>query len=179
MVDDHLSHNKGQKIEYTKYMNKIIVLVLVFFISTNVFAAGGDGGGSSKASMYDEGLKLVKRAGKLEKKDKSDKAKKLYSQAFKKFEKALSKDKKNPDIFNYLGYTSRKSGNFTEAEEYYLSGLNINPKHNGINEYLGELYVQTNRIDKANERLAVLKNCNCEEYQDLELIIKTKGTKIY
>ena len=92
---------------------------------------------------------------------------------------AYSKDKKNPDILNYLGFTSRKSGNFTEAEDYYLKGLSINPKHNGINEYLGELYVQTNRIDKANERLEVLKTCNCKEYQELELIIKTRGTKIY
>ena len=80
---------------------------------------------------------------------------------------------------NYLGYTSRKSGNFSAAEDYYLKGLSINPKHNGINEYLGELYVQTNRIDKANERLEILKNCNCDEYKELELIIKTRGTKIY
>ena len=148
-------------------------------MSLNVFAAGSDGGEKSDASMYDEGVKLVKKAGKLEKKDKSDKAKKIYSEAFKKFEKAYSKDKRNPDILNYLGFTSRKSGNFTEAEDYYLKGLSINPKHNGINEYLGELYVQTNRIDKANERLAVLKNCDCKEYQDLELIIKTRGVKIY
>ena len=159
--------------------NIIIFLSLILLISGNVFAAGGDGGGSSETSMYDEGVKLVKRAGKLEKKDKSEKAKKLYSQAFNKFEKALSKDKKNPDIFNYLGYTSRKSGNFNEAEKYYLSGLNIDPKHKGINEYLGELYVQTNRIEKANSRLEVLKDCNCEEYKELELIIKTRGTKIY
>ena len=55
----------------------------------------------------------------------------------------------------------------------------IKPSHKGINEYLGELYVQTNQIDKANERLAVLKNCNCAEYQELELIIKNKGVKIY
>jgi hypothetical protein len=41
------------------------------------------------------------------------------------------------------------------------------------------LYVQTNRIDKANERLEVLKNCNCDEFNELELIIKTRGTKIY
>jgi hypothetical protein len=27
--------------------------------------------------------------------------------------------------------------------------------------------------------LAVLKNCNCDEYSELELIIKTRGTKIY
>ena len=160
-------------------MKKILVLFISAFLSVNVFAAGSDGGGSSETSMYDEGVKLVKRAGKLEKKDKADKAKKLYIQAFKKFEKAYSKDKKNPDVLNYLGFTSRKSGNFTEAEDYYLKGLSLNPKHNGINEYLGELYVQTNRIDKANERLEVLKTCNCKEYQELELIIKTRGTKIY
>ena len=169
-------------------MRKILVLFMSVFLRLNAFAAGGDGGGSSGSgggsshsndSMYDQGIKLVKRAGKLEKKDKADKAKKLYSQAFKKFEKAYSKDNKNPDVLNYLGFTSRKSGNFTEAENYYLMGLSLNTKHNGINEYLGELYVQTNRIDKANERLEVLKTCNCKEYQELELIIKTRGTKIY
>ena len=78
-----------------------------------------------------------------------------------------------------MGYTSRKIGNFTEAEKFYLTGLSIKPDHNGINEYLGELYVQTNRIDKANERLEVLKNCNCNEYKELELIIKNRGIKIY
>ena len=77
------------------------------------------------------------------------------------------------------GHAYMKVGNFEEAENYYLKGLDLDPKHNGINEYLGELYVQTNRIDKANERLAVLKNCNCDEYSELELIIKTRGTKIY
>ena len=160
-------------------MKKFLIIITTVLISGNVLAAGGDGGSSSQASMYDEGVKLVKRAGKLEKKDKVEKAKKLYSQAFKKFEKAYTKDKKNPDILNYLGYTSRTSGNFSEAEEFYLKGLKINPKHNGINEYLGELYVQTDRIAKAKERLEVLKNCNCDEYSELELIIKTRGTKIY
>ena len=78
-----------------------------------------------------------------------------------------------------MGYTSRKSGNFEQAERFYLQGLSLKPDHNGINEYLGELYVQTNRIDKAKERLEVLKSCNCDEYKELELIIKTRGTKIY
>ena len=143
-------------------------------------AAGSDSSSdSSKDSRYNDAVKLVKRAGKLEKKEKLDKAKKLYAQAFSKLEKAYKSDKKNPDILNYMGYTSRKVGNFSEAEKYYLKGLDINPKHNGINEYLGELYVQTNRIDKANERLEVLKNCNCNEYKELELIIKTRGSKVY
>ena len=170
-------------------MKKILILLFIFSLNNQVFAAGGDGGGSSgggseggdssSTSLYDQSVKLVKRAGKLEKKEKQDKATKLYTLAFKKLEKAYKTDKKNPDVLNYMGFTSRKTGNFKEAENYYLKGLDLDPKHNGINEYLGELYVQTNRIDKANERLAVLKNCDCEEYQDLELIIKTRGTKIY
>ena len=158
--------------------------VLVFLVLSfgSAFAAGGGGGGSDDSSsdaLYKSSVSLIKRAGKLEKKDNKAKAEKLYSQAFKKLSEALKKDKKNPDILNYMGFTSRKIGNFSEAEDYYLRGLAIDPKHNGINEYLGELYVQTNRIDKANERLEVLKSCNCEEYGELELIIKTRGSKVY
>ena len=73
----------------------------------------------------------------------------------------------------------KKTNSKYSNEKFYLKGLSIKPDHNGINEYLGELYVQTNRIDKANERLEVLKNCNCKEYGELELIIKTKGSKVY
>ena len=161
-------------------MKKILILLFALSLNNQVFAAGSDSSSdTSETSLYDQAVKLVKRAGKLEKKDKGERAKKLYSQAFKKLNTAYKSDKKNPDILNYMGFTSRKIGNFKEAENYYLKGLDLDPKHNGINEYLGELYVQTNRIDKANERLAVLKNCNCDEYQDLELIIKTRGTKIY
>ena len=161
-------------------MKKITILFITLFLSTHLMAAGSDSSGdSSKESLYDNAVKLVKRAGKLEKKDKSDKAKKLYAQAFKKLEKAYKIDKKNPDILNYMGFTTRKVGNFDQAEKFYLEGLKIKPNHNGINEYLGELYVQTNQINKANERLAVLKNCNCDEYNELQLIIKNKGVKIY
>ena len=157
--------------------------VLVFLVLSfgSAFAAGGGGGSddSSSDALYKSSVSLIQRAGKLEKKDNKAKAEKLYSQAFKKLSEALKKDKKNPDILNYMGFTSRKIGNFSEAEDYYLRGLAIDPKHNGINEYLGELYVQTDRIDKANERLEVLKSCNCEEYGELELIIKTRGSKVY
>ena len=162
-------------------MKKFKVLLISLFLSTSLMAAGSDSssGDSSKDSLYDDAIKLVKRAGKLEKREKPNKAKKIYSQAFSKLEKAYKSDKKNPDILNYMGYTTRKVGNFDQAEKFYLEGLKIKPNHNGINEYLGELYVQTNQINKANERLAVLKNCNCDEYNELQLIIKNKGVKIY
>ncbi len=161
-------------------MKKIFYILTFCLISQLTLAAGSDSSSDDTISNpYKDAKNLVKRAGKLEKKDKIKKAEKLYSQAFNKLEQALSSDKENPDILNYMGYTSRKVGNFDQAEKFYLKGLSIKPDHNGINEYLGELYVQTNRIDKAKERLEVLKNCNCEEFKDLELIIKTRGTKIY
>ena len=161
-------------------MKFLTILLTSLVLSSGLMAAGSDSSSDTpKESLYEDAVKLVKKAGKLEKKEKSDKAKKLYSQAFKKLEKAHKSDQKNPDILNYMGFTSRKVGNFDQAEKFYLKGLSIKPNHNGINEYLGELYVQTNRIDKANERLEVLKNCNCKEYGELELIIKTKGSKVY
>ncbi len=163
-------------------MKNLLIIVFTLLLSSSLMAAGSDsssGSSSDKESLYEDAVKLVKRAGKLEKKDKTDKAKKLYSQAFNKLEKAYKSDKKNPDILNYMGFTTRKTGNFEKAEKFYLEGLSLKPNHNGINEYLGELYVQTNRIDKANERLEVLKSCNCKEYGELELIIKTKGSKVY
>ncbi len=164
-------------------MKNLLVIVFTLLLSSSLMAAGSDssssGSSSDKESLYEDAVKLVKRAGKLEKKDKTDKAKKLYSQAFNKLEKAYKSDKKNPDILNYMGFTTRKTGNFEKAEKFYLEGLSLKPNHNGINEYLGELYVQTNRIDKAKERLNVLKSCNCKEYGELELIIKTKGSKVY
>ena len=160
-------------------MKRLIYIISIGLISQLAYSAGSDSSDDSKSNYFDDAKKLVKRAGKLEKKEKNDKAKKIYSQAFKKLEKAYSSDKQNPDILNYMGYTSRKTGNFEQAEKFYLTGLSIKPDHNGINEYLGELYVQTNRIDKARERLAVLKDCNCDEFKELELIIKTRGTKVY
>ena len=60
-----------------------------------------------------------------------------------------------------------------------MLGLQVDPTHVGINEYLGELYVVTNRIDLAKERLEVLKNCNCEEFKELKEIIEGTKTSKY
>ena len=130
----------------------------------------GDGG-SNQENLYKAAKKLVVKAKKLEKKDKLEKALKLYSKAYDKLLKAYDKDKKNPDILNYLGFTLRKAGNFEEAEKFYLEGLEIKPDHKGINEYLGELYVKTNRVELAKERLEVLKGCKCEEFEELKELI--------
>ena len=156
-----------------------LFIILTFSLNLNsVYAASGVGDNEKdETSLYKSGKKLVLKAKKLEKKDKVEKAQKLYLKALVKFEKAYTKDKKNADLLNYFGYALRKTGNFEKAEAFYLKGLSIKPDHNGINEYLGELYVQTNRIDKANERLEVLKGCNCEEYEQLKAVIAGEASK--
>ena len=157
---------------------KKIIYVFAFLLLTNYsFAAGSSGSSGSsgddsdKTSLYKEAKRFIVRAKKLEKKDKVEKALKLYSKAYDKLLKAYDKDKENPDILNYLGFTLRKAGNFEEAEKFYLAGLEIKPNHKGINEYLGELYIKTNRIELAKERLEVLKGCKCEEFEELKELI--------
>jgi tetratricopeptide (TPR) repeat protein len=153
----------------------IIFFTISFFNFNSVYAAGSSSTDSTNSgSLYKQGKKLVYKAKKLEKKNKNEKAEKLYSKALIKFEKAYDKNKKNADILNYLGYTLRKTGNFEKAEIYYLKGLELDAAHLGINEYLGELYVQTNRILLAKERLKVLNGCKCEEYEDLKELIENK-----
>ena len=152
---------------------KKIICTLIFLLLTNfsLAAMSGDSGNNQK-NLYKAAKKLIVKAKKLEKKDKLEKALKLYSKAYGKLSKAYDKDKKNPDILNYLGFTLRKAGNFEEAEKFYLEGLKIKPDHEGINEYLGELYVKTNRIELAKERLEVLKGCKCEEFEELKELIE-------
>jgi len=156
-----------------KFLITLFILLGLSFHSNFVYAAASSGNGAAdKTSLYKSGKKLVLRAKKLEKKDKVEKAQKLYLKALDKFEKAYTKDKKNADLLNYFGYALRKTGDFEKAEVYYLKGLELDAGHLGINEYLGELYVQTGRIELAKERLQVLNGCKCEEYDELKELIE-------
>ena len=144
----------------------------------NSNAAGTGDSGSKTKSSYDKAVSLIKSAKKYEKKGKTEKANKRYEKAQKLLIKSNEKKPLQADTLNYLGFTTRKLGDFENGEKYYLLGLEINPKHVGINEYLGELYVVTNRIDLAKKRLKVLETCNCEEYHELkEIIAGTKKSK--
>ena len=159
-------------------MKKLIyTLLIIIALTNNSFSAGtsSDNDSSPKVSDYTKAKNLVKAAKKYEKKGKIEKAQKRYAKAQKLLLKSNKKKPLQADTLNYLGFTTRKLGDYEKGEEFYLQGLQIEPNHNGINEYLGELYVVTNRMDMAKERLEVLKTCNCEEYDELKEIIE--GTK--
>ena len=154
-------------------MKLFLTLLVLWGLSINFNSVqAASSGGNTGSSLYKSGKKLVIKAKKLEEKNKIKKAESLYLKALDKLEKAYAKDKKNADILNYLGYSLRKTGNLEKAEIFYLKGLKLDAGHLGINEYLGELYVQTGRIELAKERLDVLYGCKCEEYDELKELIE-------
>jgi tetratricopeptide (TPR) repeat protein len=159
-------------------MKKLIyTLLIIIALTNNSFSAGSssDNDSTPKVSNYAKAKNLIKAAKKYEKKGKTEKAQKRYAKAQKLLLKSNDEKPLQADTLNYLGFTTRKLGDYEGGEKFYLQGLQIEPNHSGINEYLGELYVATNRMDMAKERLEVLKTCNCEEYDELKEIIE--GTK--
>ena len=163
-------------------MKKTLIIIFLSFLSVEIsYAAGSSGGdgGATKKTNYDKAVNLINSAKKLEKKGKDEKALAKYDKAKQLLIKSNKKSVKYVDTLNYLGFTTRKLGDFENGEKYYLLGLKINPNHNGINEYLGELYVTTNRHNLAIERLEVLKGCNCDEYDELKSIIAGEKVSKY
>ena len=162
----------------------MIKTIFTFFLFTlltvNSYSAGSSDDSSSKVkSNYDKAVTIIKSAKTYEKKGKTEKANKRYEKALTLLIKSNEKNPNKADTLNYLGFTTRKLGDYTGGEKYYLQGLALEPNHIGINEYLGELYVVTNRIDLAKERLNILKSCNCNEYEELKEIIDGKKKSKY
>ncbi len=156
-------------------IKKIFVILILTLFTTSSFSAGSDSTSSKVKSNYDKAVESIKFAKKYESKGKLEKAKKRYAKAQKLLLKSNSEKPNKADTLNYLGFTTRKLGDYENGEKYYLQGLAIEPNHTGINEYLGELYVATNRLNLAKERLKILENCNCKEYTQLKEVIE--GTK--
>jgi tetratricopeptide (TPR) repeat protein len=86
----------------------------------------------------------------------------------------VQRDPRNADALNLMGYSLRKTGQFSLALQYYDAALAIAPQNLGANEYLGELYVQMGQPEKANHQLAVLTaacGADCRQTQDLTAAI--------
>ena len=77
------------------------------------------------------------------------------------------------DIYNLLGFSYRKLSNPELEKSFaaYMMAIEINPKHIGAHEYLGELYLMMNNKDKAFEMLVKLETIagsSSKEYLDLK-----------
>lgn len=141
-------------------MKHFIALIALFLLTQNSFAAGNDSANEVvKPSSYSKMLKLIKNE--------------QYAEAVQGLEKILETKKynKDADILNHYAFALRKTNNLTKAEEFYQKALSIEPTHRGALEYIGELYVDTKRMDLANATLKKLESCRCEEYAELKSYI--------
>lgn len=84
------------------------------------------------------------------------------------------------DVYNLLGFSLRKTGDYSKALTFYKKALEFDAEHKGAHEYLGELYVETGQLPKAREHLAILERLcpqGCEERQDLAEAIAAATAK--
>ena len=145
---------------------KLIILIFFLFSQSLVYGAGS-------SSPIDANQEYLKAENLI----KSEK----YENAIKALNKLLSETPDGytkADLYNYLGYATRKQKNpdFELAEEHYLKALELDSDHIGALEYLGELYYETNRKDKAIEMLVRLKEVagdESEEYLELYEILNS------
>ena len=94
-----------------------------------------------------------------------------YDSAINRLHDELDVDPDNADIMSLLGFSYRKTRNYEDAQTFYEWALRADPDHRGANEYLGELYLETNQFDKAVEQLEKLDDIcrtDCEEYTTLK-----------
>ena len=154
-------------------MKKPLILALAMSLgaiaapTTAPAAASDDTSGSSQVrSTYEQAVELVEAAD--------------YEDAIRILEKLERKEPGNPDVLNMLGYAHRKLGRMEPAFDYYQQALAIEPRHLGANEYLGELYLETGELGKAEARLAELVAAcpsGCEEREELAEAIDAYKTE--
>ena len=97
-----------------------------------------------------------------------------YKDALPLLQQVVAKEPRNADAYNLLGYATRKSGNPQGSLQYYTQALQVDPKHLGAHEYIGEAYLMLNQPAEADKMLARLNSLcvfGCAEYRMLKAAI--------
>jgi len=145
-----------------KNTNALICALLAATLSASTFAANTSSSWSKSDDMAEVEASIDA---------------KQYEAAIRDLKGIVAKDANNADAYNLLGFTHRKLKRYEVAEEYYLRALTLDPKHKGAMEYLGELYVETGRMEEANTMLSRLDEAcffSCQEYRDLKAMIENQ-----
>ena len=112
--------------------------------------------------LYNSGVRDVKKADKYQasaaeltdarKKEKAQReAQEYYTSALAKFKQALQNDPRMPEGWNYVGYSSRKLGNYEVALGAYEQALTLRPGYPDALEYRGEAFLGLNKVADAQQ----------------------------
>ncbi len=94
-----------------------------------------------------------------------------YKGALPLLQQVVAKEPKNADAYNLMGYATRKSGNPNGSLQYYTQAIQIDPKHLGAHEYIGEAYLMLDQPQQAEQHLARLDSLcvfGCAELRELK-----------
>lgn len=92
----------------------------------------------------------------------------------------VDKGVQHADVYNLLGFSLRKTGDYARALTFYKKALDYDADHKGAHEYLGELYVEMGQVAKARQHLVILERLcphGCEEREDLAKAIAAAPPK--
>ncbi len=101
--------------------------------------------------------------------------KKNWPEALKRFHQAALRAPDSADLHNYLGFSYRNLKQMDLALKYYKRSIELNPRHRGAHEYIGEAYLMMNNLPSAEKHLAALRAIcllPCEELTDLEKAVQ-------
>jgi predicted Zn-dependent protease len=89
-----------------------------------------------------------------------------YWTATEILQKLLSRQPDDPEMLVLMAFSKGKLGESSAALQYFKKALDLQPNHIGANEYLGELYLELNQPQMAEQRLVILQHAcgDCEEY---------------
>ena len=144
-----------------------MIAVLAFSMSASAFAAGGGGGGmANQQSSTPVDPSYTSAKAMIDAKN--------YAGAMPLLQQVVAKDPKNADAYTLMGYATRKSGDPNGSLQYYNTALGLDPKHIGAHEYVGEAYLQLDRLPEAEQHLARLDSIcvfGCTEYRELKAAV--------
>jgi tetratricopeptide (TPR) repeat protein len=139
---------------------RLIAAALAFALAAGTAHAMDSSGGSafepSASDLYRKAQKSVDM--------------KRYREAIADLQRVIKERPRHADALNLLGYSHRKLNEYDLSVSYYMKALDADPKHRGANEYLGEAYLELNKLPEAEARLARLNELcgtNCNEYKAL------------
>ena len=96
---------------------------------------------------------------------------KKWEEASARLRKAEVRHPDHADLQNYFGYAYRNLKQFDAAFRHYKRAIELNPRHRGAHEYIGEAYLMVRDLANAREHLAALESIcllPCEELSDLK-----------
>ena len=108
-------------------MKKLIyTLLIIIALTNNSFSAGTSSDAPDGSSDYTKAKNLIKAAKKYEKKGKVEKAHKRYVKAQKLLLKSNKKKPLQADTLNYLGFTTRKLGDYEKVKSFTCKVYKLN-----------------------------------------------------